>query len=97
MKEFRNNWRDIMKDKRYLVRVTTKSRTRRSKKTKRLLWSDDLAEVLGQSKHKNPVVSPIDFNSEFSDKKIKGILKMKLNIKQIKIRWLVFIYFTRLL
>ena len=64
MKEINIIRDNIMKSNRFSIRITTRSSSKNVKKTRRILWAQDLVEVLGENKH-NPSVSPT--NSEFSN------------------------------
>ena len=60
--------------------------SRKSSKSIKLLWADDLTEVIGENIESNKWISTINSVSDFSDvcdKKIKGILKDPLSTKQV--------------
>ena len=55
--------------------------SRKLSKPRRLLWADDITEVLGGGS--SNWVSPISSTPIVSDKKIKGILKKPCSSKQV--------------
>ena len=64
MNEIEDHFRDLIRNKGYSIKITSRGGSRKTSKTKRLLWAKDLTEVLGESKIKNPSSSLENSNSE---------------------------------